>query len=162
MKASITTTLHPSKGGQFIAHVTTFPGNPYDGHTLARVIPALEEQVGGSLKRIVADRDYRGHNAPQTHKFKVYISGQKRRVTDAIKRELSRRSAVEPVIGYLKTDHRMRRNFLAHTTGDAINVILASVGYNFRRLLVWLRFIFDLLLLAINQTKAKENQLSLA
>jgi len=54
------------------------------------------------------------------------------------------------------------RSFLAHSTGDAINVILASVGYNFRRLLVWLRFIFDLLLLAINQTKAKENQLSLA
>jgi len=56
----------------------------------------------------------------------------------------------------------MRRNFLAHTTGDAINVILSADGYNFRRLLVWLRFIFALLLLAINHTKAKENQLSLA
>ena len=162
VKASITTTLHPSKGGQFIAHVATFPGNPYDGHTLAKVIPALEEQIGGSVKRIVADRGYRGHNAPQTHKFKVYISGQKRRVTDAIKRELRRRSAVEPVIGHLKTDHRMGRNFLAHTTGDAINVILSAVGYNFRRLLVWLRFIYALLLHAINHTKAKENQLSLA
>ena len=100
----------------------------------------------------------RGHNAPQTHKFKVYISGQKRRVTDAIKRELRRRSAVEPVIGHFKTDHRMGRNFLAHTTGDAINVILSAVGYNFRRLLVWLRFIFVLLLIAINQTKTKEIQ----
>ncbi|NDB69826.1 MAG: IS5/IS1182 family transposase, partial [Methylocystaceae bacterium] len=126
------------------------------------VIPALEEQIGGSVKRIVADRGYRGHNAPQTHKFKVYISGQKGRVTDAIKRELRRRSAVEPVIGHLKTDHRMGRNFLAHTTGDAINVILSAVGYNFRRILVWLRFIFALLLLAINHTKAKEIQLSLA
>ncbi|MFM9162702.1 MAG: IS5/IS1182 family transposase, partial [Methylocystis sp.] len=104
----------------------------------------------------------RGHNAPQTHKFKVYISGQKRRVTDVIKRELRRRSAVEPVIGHLKTDHRMGRNFLAHTTGDVINVILSAVGYNFRRLLVWLRFIFALLLLAINQPRVKENQLSLA
>jgi len=161
-KASIATTLHPSKGGHFIARVATFPGNPYDGHTLAKVIPALEEQIGGSLKRIVADRGYRGHNAPQTHKFKVYISGQKRRVTDTIKRELRRSSAVEPVIGHLKTDHRMGRNFLAHATGDAINVILSAVGYDCRRLLVWLRFIFALLLLAINQTKAKENQLSLA
>ena len=92
----------------------------------------------------------------------VYISGQKRRVTDAIKRELRRRSAVEPVIGHLKTDHRMGRNFLAHSTGDAINVILAAVGYNFRRLLVWLRFIFAILQFAINQTRAKENQFSIA
>jgi len=43
-KASIATTLHPSKGGHFIARVATFPGNPYDGHTLAKVIPALEER----------------------------------------------------------------------------------------------------------------------
>jgi IS5 family transposase len=56
----------------------------------------------------------------------------------------------------------MRRNFLAHSTGDAINVILAAVGYNFRRLIGWLRFIFASLLLAINQNRAKENQFSIA
>jgi IS5 family transposase len=58
----------------------------------------------------------------------------------------------------------MGRNFLAHITGDAINVILSAVGYNFRRLLAWLGFIFALLLLVINQTKEKEkeNQLLLA
>ena len=70
----------------------------------ARVILALEEQIGGSLKRDIADRGYRCHNAPQTHKCKVYISGQKRCVTDVIKRELCRRSAVKTVIGHLKTD----------------------------------------------------------
>ena len=60
--------------------------------------------------RIVADRGYRGHNAPPDHKFKVYISGQRRRVTETIKRELRRRSAVEPVIGHAKAEHRMGRN----------------------------------------------------
>ena len=49
---------------------------------------------------VVADRGYRGHNAQPDHKFKVYISGQRRRVTETIKRELRRRSAVEPVIGH--------------------------------------------------------------
>jgi hypothetical protein len=53
-------------------------------------------------------------------------------------------------------------NFLAHSTGDTINVILAAAVYNFRRLLDWLRFIFALLLLAINQNRAKENQFSIA
>ena len=66
-----------------------------------------------NLARIVADRGYRGHNAPPDHKFKVYISGQRRRVTEAIKRQLRRRSAVEPVIGHAKTEHRMGRNYLA-------------------------------------------------
>ena len=56
----------------------------------------MEGQIGASLARIVADRGYRGHSAPPEHKIKVYISGQKRGVTEAIKRDLRRRSAVEP------------------------------------------------------------------
>ncbi len=64
VKVSVATTLHRSKGGQFVAHVAALPGNPYDGHTLEAVVPAIERQIGASLKRIVADRGYRGHNAP--------------------------------------------------------------------------------------------------
>jgi hypothetical protein len=82
---------------------------------------------------------YRGHNAPPSHKFKVYTAGQKRRVTSQIKREFKRRAAVEPVIGHLKAEHRMGRNHLAHRAGDAINAMLAAVGYNFRLLLRRLR-----------------------
>lgn len=82
-------------------------------------------------------------------KFRVFISGQRRRVTEAIKRELRRRSAIEPVIGHLKSDHRMGRNFLAHSAGDAANAVLAAVGYNFRRLLAWLALLRLLLIVAI-------------
>ena len=137
------TTLHHSKGGQFVAHVKALPGNPYDGHTLEAVIPDMERQIGASLTRIVADRGYRGHNAPPEYQFKVFISGQKRRVTEQIKRELRRRSAVEPVIGHLKSDHRMDRNQLAHAAADAINAVLAAAGYNFRRLLAWLALLLS-------------------
>ncbi len=119
------------------------PGNPYDGHTLETVIPDMERQIGASLTRIVADRGYRGHNAPPEYQFKVFISGQKRRVTEQIKRELRRRSAVEPVIGHLKSDHRMDRNQLAHAAGDAINAVLAAAGYNLRRLLAWLALLLS-------------------
>jgi IS5 family transposase len=146
VKVSVATTLNRSKGGQFIAHVAALPGNPYDGHTLATVIPAIEAQVGASLRCAVTDRGYRGHNAPPEHKFRVFISGQKRRVTDAIKRALRRRSAIEPVIGHMKAEHRMGRNHLAHATGDAINAVLAAAGYNFRRLLAWLAFLLSVLL----------------
>jgi IS5 family transposase len=133
----VATTLHRSKGGQFIAHVKDLPGNPYDGHTLATMISEIEAQIGANLSRIVVDRGDRGHNAPPSHQFKVCISSQKRRVTAAIKRELRRRSAVEPCIGHLKAEHRMGRCHLAHAAGDAANAVLAAAGYNFRRLLAW-------------------------
>ncbi len=58
-------------------------------------------------------------------------------MTPKIKRELRRRSAVEPVIGHLKSEHRMGRNYLWHRQGDATNAVLAA-GYNFRRLIQWL------------------------
>ena len=76
----------------------------------------------------------------------------------AIKRELRRRSAVEPVIGHLKTDHRMGRNFLAHAVGDAINAVLAAAGYNFRRLLAWLAILCAFLLAELaGPTQAENN-----
>jgi IS5 family transposase len=59
-----------------------------------------------------------------------YISGEKRDVTAPIKHDLRRRSAIEPVIGHAKSDHRMD---LKGSEGDAINALLAAAGYNFRR-----------------------------
>jgi IS5 family transposase len=80
-----------------------------------------------------------------SHKFKVFTSGQQRRMTPAIKREKRRRSAVEPVIGHIKNGHRMNRNYLAGPQGDAINAVLAAAGYNFRLLLNWLRLLLCLI-----------------
>ena len=149
VKVSLATTLHRSKGGQFIAHIKALPGAPYDGHTLGVVLPEIEAQIGAPLTRVVADRGYRGHNAPPDMRFKVYIAGQRRRVTDAIKRELRRRPAVEPVIGHAKADHRMGRNFLKGAHGDAANAIFAAAGYNFRTLLAWMAMIWRVLVVAM-------------
>ena len=149
VKVSIATTLHHSAGGPFVAHVKAMPGNPYDGHTLATVIPDIESKIGASIQRVVADRGYRGHNAPPDHKFKVFVTEQKRGMTKAIKREMRRRAAVEHVIGNTKADHRMDRNFLKGSNGDAINAVLAAAGYNFRRLIAWLRGIWHAFLALI-------------
>jgi hypothetical protein len=132
--------------------VKALPGNPYDGHTLAIVIPEMEALVGSTIARILADKGYRGHNAPPEHKFRVFISGQKRGVTPKINRELRRRSAVEPVIGHLKAEHRMGRNYLWYRRGDAANALLAAVGYNFRRLLRWLSLLLCQILVALIET----------
>ena len=142
VKVSIATTLKRCKGGQFAIHAKALPGRPYDGHTLETVIPEIEALTGATLKRILADAGYRGHNAPGIYKLRVFTTGQKRRVTPAIKRIMKRRAAVEPVIGHLKNGHRMDRNYLAHRQGDAINPILAAAGYNFRLILKWIRLLW--------------------
>ena len=150
VKVSVATTLKRCKGGQFVTHIQALPGNPYDGHTLATVIPAIERLVGNTIERLHADAGYRGHNAPLDYRFKIFTSRQKRRVTPQIKREMRRRSAIEPVIGHLKNDHRMDRNYLAHREGDANNAILAAAGYNFRRVLRWLRLLLRLILAVLS------------
>jgi predicted RNase H-like HicB family nuclease len=140
VKVSVATTLAHARGGQFVAHVESLPGNPYDGHTLETVIANMEALAGNVIERILADKGYRGHNAPPD-KFRVFTSGEKRRMTPKIKRELQRRSAIKPVIGHLKSEHRMGRNYLWHREGDAANAVLAAVGCNFRRPIQWLRLL---------------------
>ena len=149
VKVSVATTISHARGGQFVTHVKALPGNPYDGHTLATVIPDMETLVGNTIVRILADKGYRGHNAPPDYKLRVFISGQKRGVAPQIKRQLRRRSAVEPVIGHLKAEHRMGRNYLWFRHGDAANAVLAAAGYNFRRLIRWLRLLVCLFLTAL-------------
>ncbi len=154
VKVSLATTLKHSAGGQFIAHVKALPGKPYDGHTLATVIPQIEAQIGCTIQRVIADAGYKGHNAPPAYRFKVYTAGQKRGVTEHIRRQMRRRSASEPVIGHTKNEHRMERNYLLGSKGDANNALLAAVGYNFRRLLAWLAFWLSLIFIATAEQKS--------
>jgi transposase, IS5 family len=144
VKVSVATTLHRSKGGQFALHAKALPGNPYDGHTLAAIIPEMETAIGNGIERLHADAGYKGHNAPLSHKFKIFTTGQKRGMTPAIKRQMKRRAAIEPTIGHVKLEHRMGRNYLAGSKGDASNAVLAAAGYNFRQLLNWLRLLLRL------------------
>ena len=60
------------------------------------------------------------------------------RVTAPIRREMRRRVALEPIIGHVKAEHRMGRNYLKGRDGDRINAVLAAAGYNFSLLLRWL------------------------
>src|SRR5205807_8783428 len=106
----------------------------------------MEALAGNTIRLVFADKGYRGHNPPPDYQFRIFTAGQTRRVTPKIKRELRRRSAVEPVIGHLKSEHRMGRNYLWHREGDAANAVLAAAGYNFRRLIKWLSLLlFEIL-----------------
>ena len=47
------------------------------------------------MQRVLTDTGYHGHKLPNPWKFKVFVDGQKRRKTKAIKQLMKRRAAVE-------------------------------------------------------------------
>jgi IS5 family transposase len=116
--------------------------NPYDGHTLAGTLAAVESVTGVSITDAYVDKGYRGHDYAGAAEVHVAGHGSKQ-VSRAERRRRRRRSAIEPVIGHLKSDHRMDRCFLAGLVGDAINAVLAAAGANLRKLLR--RFFFALI-----------------
>ncbi len=149
VKVSIATTNAQAPGGQFVLGARALPGNPYDGHTLAAQIAQTERLTGVEIERAYVDRGYRGHDADRA---RVILSGQKRGITPTIRRERRRRSAIEPVIGHMKSDGHLGRNFLLGTQGDATNVILAAAGHNLRLLRAWLAWLFAFLLSLLRAT----------
>ncbi|MCH7591609.1 MAG: IS5 family transposase [Planctomycetes bacterium] len=113
-------------------------GNPYDGHTLSETLTAVKRVTGMAVTDAYVDKGYRGHG--YTGGAAVHIAGQrKKNTTRAERKRRRRRSAIEPKIGHLKSDHRMGRCFLARLAGDAINAVLAAAGSNLRKLLGLLR-----------------------
>ncbi len=72
-----------------------------------------------------------------------------RRATPALKREMKRRAAIEPIIGHMKAEHRMDRNYLKGRHGDRINAILAGAGFICSPLLRWLGRFFRTLIQAL-------------
>jgi IS5 family transposase len=130
-----------------VLHAKALHGNPFDGHTLGPAIADLQKNTGIEVKRIHVDKGYRGHNHP--NKFRVWITGQVRRTTAALKREMKRRAAIEPIIGHVKAEHRMGRNYLKGKDGDRINAVLAAVGFNFHLLLRWIAALLRALILVL-------------
>jgi transposase, IS5 family len=140
VKASIATTNARTAGGQFIIGMMTVPGSPYDGHTLQQQIDQVERMTGVTALRAYVDLGYRGHN--YKGKAEVFLPRDRSVTSPAIKKERRRRSAIEPIIGHLKSDGLLERNRLKGADGDAINAILCAIGHNMRLLAAWLKVLW--------------------
>ena len=128
VKVSVATTSRDN----FVVGMQALPGNPFDGHTLAGALDQVSRLTGVVPERCYVDRGYRGHDVKKTS---VFISGQRRGVTPTIRKELKRRSAVEPIIGHMKEDGKLGRNWLKGSLGDKINALLCGAGHNLRIIL---------------------------
>jgi IS5 family transposase len=115
----------------------TFPGNPYDGHILSAVLEQatnLTQDIAFKLKHIVVDLGFRGVDADNPG-VEIIHRGKFKSLNKQQKGWLKRRTAVEPAIGHLKSDHRMDRCWLQGTLGDALHSISCAAGYNLRWLM---------------------------
>jgi IS5 family transposase len=118
----------------WIVGVQMFPGNPYDGHTLASSIRAVEKTTRVQVLDAFVDKGYRGHD--YQGQATVHISGSSNRdVSPAMVRRRRRRGAIEPKIGHMKSENRLGRCYLAGLVRDQINAVLAAAGSNFLKLL---------------------------
>ncbi len=119
------------------------PENQYDGHTLEGSLKKAEALAQTAIEQAFVDKGYKGHGIEDR---KIYISGQKRGMTRTLKKHLKRRSAIEPHIGHMTSERKLRRNYLKGTIGDAFNAVLCAIGHNLR--LIWrnIRSLFVLIL----------------
>lgn len=129
-KVSLATTNRSN----WIVGTLLLKNNPYDGHTLTKALETTESMTGVRVTDAYVDKGYRGHG--YTGLAKIHVAGsQKKNITRAERHRRRRRSAIEPKIGHLKSDHRMGRCFLTRLCGDATNAVLASAGANLWKLL---------------------------
>jgi IS5 family transposase len=123
-----------SKGGWLLGALSLL-GNPYDGHTLDAQLTQVRRLVTGhAVKEGHVDMGYRGnnHQGPET----IIVDKPRRgTIPKRVWKWMKRRAAIEPTIGHLKAEHRLERNRLKGTQGNAINALLSAAAMNFQKLL---------------------------
>jgi len=137
-KASITLTQTTG----IIVGAMTFEENSYDGHTLKEVLNQTQQLTGAYPKTATVDRGYKGVKSIETTTI-INPSKPLKRDNQYQKRKkrkhCRRRAAIEPIIGHLKCDHRVARNYLKGVLGDQINFVMAASAFNYRKLMKKLR-----------------------
>lgn len=127
-----------TKKSGIIVGAMAFTDNVYDGDTLLPQLKQTERITGHKPKVGIADRGYKGRKAVNGVQIvipaKLPASATNYQKQKARKR-FRARAGIEPVIGHLKQDHRMSRNYLLYEQGDLVNTLLAAAGFNLRKML---------------------------
>jgi transposase, IS5 family len=126
-----------------VVGMRSMPGNPYDGHTVDNQIEQIGILTGTTPKMALVDRGYRGVQASAGTRLLV---SHTRRLPKTLKTLLKRRQVVEPMIGHMKADGLLGRNWLKGPLGDAMHAVLCGAGHNLRMLLAHLRVLLLALL----------------
>jgi IS5 family transposase len=116
-----------------IVGALNFSEQLHDSKTIESALEQYERLTGNSAKDVYLDRGYRGKT--QIKDTKLYTPKPDKKITATKRKRHKRRAAIEPIIGHLKHDYRMVRNYLKGTIGDEMNVMLAAAAMNFKRVM---------------------------
>lgn len=133
-KASIALT----KTTGIIVGATTFQKNTNDLYTLEQTLKQINYTTGKLPEELICDRGYRGKTKIGDCKISIPKPLPKtatRYQVLKVRLKFRRRASIEPVIGHLKHQHRMARNFLKGLLGDFMNCVLAAAGFNLKKML---------------------------
>lgn len=128
-KVSVATTCKEP----WVVSISAEHGNPYDGHTLKSTLKRAEGNTGVKPSQVFVDKGYSGKkNYPKD--VSIFKTGRKN-LPRSLKALLKARAGIEPIIGHLKSDHRMNKNHLLGKVGDGINAVLSGSAFNLKKIL---------------------------
>ena len=119
------------QGTGIIMGAINFTQTLHDSKTIPEVLEQYERLNGKQPKEVFVDRGYKG--IKEYKGAVIHVPKPDKNITKAKRRRHSKRAAIEPVIGHLKQDYRLCRNFLKGILGDNMNVLLAAAAMNFKR-----------------------------
>ena len=131
-KASIVST---AKEGIILAAVS-HSKNIHDSKTLKEVLSAAMAVRRNPIVAAICDRGYRGVKQIGETEIVLPSKGLKRDTRyqrDKKRKRCRRRAAIEPLIGHLKSDYRLCRNYLKGVEGDEINLLMSACAWNLRK-----------------------------
>jgi transposase, IS5 family len=116
-----------------IVGALNFNSTEHDSKTLPKALAQYERLTSNQAKNIFLDRGYRGPK--KINQTNICVPIPNKNISKIKRKRHSRRAAIEPVIGHLKQNYRMSRNYLKGVIGDEINVMLAAAAMNFKRVM---------------------------
>jgi IS5 family transposase len=112
--------------------------NEFDGHTLEPALKQVCRLNDSKRKTASVDRGYRGNTQIDGIKIQIpkpFTRNQSEYEKRRLRKAHAKRAAIEPIIGHLKKDHRLGRNFYKGVVGDNFNIYLAAAAFNFKRMM---------------------------
>lgn len=139
-KVGLITTAN--KGKKIILGIKAFLQTPYDGHTIEPLLEQMETGGQKLPKELLYDRGGRGKS--EIKGVKISIPSTPRKKDTAYQKQTKRkkfrtRAAIEPIIGHLKTDFRLAKNYFMGETGPQINALLAATAWNMKKMMELLK-----------------------
>ncbi len=141
------TMIRGSKSGVILGSLSV-TGNPHDSKLLAPSLAQCQRilsHLKGTMPKVaITDRGYRGATKVQGVDILLPQPGSRKQSKyqkQKARKRFRGRAAIEPVIGHIKYDHRMIRNYLKGVIGDIINSISAAMGYNLKKRLNQIAFL---------------------